>query len=42
MIPSRNETEPLLLSMTKNCETHIKQNHTRPHETLELKLNKSR
>ena len=32
------ETDNLLLSITKNCETAIKQTHTKPQETLELKL----
>ena len=42
MIRLEDETEDLLLSITKNCETLIKQTHTRPHETLELKLIQSR
>ena len=42
MIRPENETEDLLLSITKNCETLIEQTHTKPQETLELKLNKPR
>ena len=34
----KNETEDLLLSITKNCETLIQQTHTKPKETLELKM----
>ena len=37
-----NDTEVLLLSITKNCETLIKRTHTRQEETLEFKLTKSR
>ena len=40
MIRPKNETEDLLLSITKNCETLIKQTHTKPEETLEFKMNK--
>jgi len=42
MIRPKNETENLLLSITRNCETLIKQTHTRPQETLEFKLTKPR
>ena len=42
MIRPKNETEDLLLSITKNCETLIEQTHRRPEETLEFKMNKSR
>ena len=42
MIRPKNETEDLLLSITKNCETLIKQTHTKSQETLEFKLTKSR
>ena len=42
MIQPKNETEDLLLSMTKICETLIKQTHTKPEETLEFKMNKPR
>ena len=40
MVRPKNETEDLLLSITKNCETLIKQSHTKPEETLEFKMNK--
>ena len=36
MIRPKNETEDLLPSKTKNCETLIEQTHTKPQETLEL------
>ena len=39
MIRPKNETEDLLLSKTKNCETLIKQTQ-RKAETLEFKINK--
>ena len=42
MIRPKNQTEDLLLSITKNCETLIEQIHTKPQETLEFKMNKSR
>ena len=42
MIRPKNETEDLLLSITKNCETLIKQTHTKPQKTLEFKLTKPR
>ena len=42
MIRPKNETENLLLSITKNCETLIKQIHRKPEETLEFKLTKPR
>ena len=42
MIRPKNETEDLLLSITKNCETIINQTHRKPEETLEFKLDKSR
>ena len=42
MIRPKNETEDLLLSITKNCETLIEQTHTRSQETLEFKLIKTR
>ena len=41
MIRPRNETD-LLLSITKNYQTHIHQTHTKPQETLEFKLIKPR
>ena len=38
----KNETEDLLLSITKNCETLIEQTHRKAEETLEFKLIKPR
>ena len=40
LIRPRNETKDLLLSITANCETLIKQTNTKPRETLEIKLTK--
>ena len=42
MIRPKNETEDFLLSITKNCETLIEQTHTKPQETLEFKIIKTR
>ena len=42
MIRPKNETEDLLLSITKNCETLIDQTHRKLEETLEFKLIKPR
>ena len=42
MITPKNDTEDLLLSITKNCETLIEQTHRKAEETLEFKMNKSR
>ena len=42
MIRPKNETEGLLLSITKKCETLIVQTHTKPQETLEFKMIKPR
>ena len=42
MVGPKNETEDLLLSITKNCETLIQQTHTKPQETLEFKMIKPR
>ena len=42
MIRPKNQTEYLLLSITKNCETLIKQTHTKPRETMEVKMTKPR
>ena len=42
MIRPKSETEDLLLSITKNCETLIEQTHRKAEETLEFKMNKSR
>ena len=41
-IRPKNETDDLLLSITKNCETLIKQTHRKAEETLEFKLIKSK
>ena len=42
MTRPKNETEDLLLSITKNCETLIEQTHRNPQETLEFKMIKPR
>ena len=42
MIPPENETEGLLLSITKNCETLKKQTHTETEETLQFSFVKSK
>ena len=42
MVKPKNETEDLLLSITKNCETLIKQTHRKAEETLEFKMIKPR
>ena len=42
MIRPKNETEDLLLSITKNCETLIQQTHRKPEQTLEFKMIKPR
>ena len=42
MITPKNETEDLLLSITRNCETLIEQTHRKPEETLEFKMVRSR
>ena len=42
MIRPRNETEDSIISITKNCETLIKPTYTKPEETLEYTLTKSR
>ena len=42
MIRPKNETEDLLLSITKNCETLIEQTHRKAEETLEFKMIKPR
>ena len=36
MIQPKIETEDLILSITKGCQTLIEQTHTRPEETLEF------
>ena len=40
MIQPENQTEDLKLSITKNCETLIKQSHRKTEESLEFKMNK--
>ena len=42
MIQPKNETEDLLLSITKNCEKLVEQTHRKPEETLEFKMVKPR
>ena len=42
MIRPKNETEHLLLSKTKNCETLNKQTHTKAQKKLEFKMIKPR
>ena len=42
MIRPKNETEGLLLSITKNCETLIRQSQRQPEEALEVKMIKPR
>ena len=42
MIRPKNETEPLLLSIIKDCETIFKQTHTKPQETIEFKFTNSK
>ena len=42
MIRPKTQTENLLLSIAKNCETLIEQTHRKSEETLEFKMNKSR
>ena len=42
MIRPKNETEDLLLSITKNCEKLVEQTHRKPEETLEFKMLKPR
>ena len=42
MIRPKNETEGLLLSITKICETLIEQTHRKAEETLEFKMTKPR
>ena len=42
MIKPKNETENLLLSITKNCEKLVEQTHRKPEETLEFKMLKPR
>ena len=41
-IQPKNETENLLLSITKNCEKLVEQTHRKHEETLEFKMLKAR
>ena len=41
LITPKNQTEDLLFSVTKNCETPIRQTRTRPEKTLDFKRTKS-
>ena len=42
MIRPKTETEDLLLSITKKCQTLVQQAHRKPEETLEIKMLKPR
>ena len=42
MIQPKNETEDLLLSITKNCVKLVEQTHRKPEEILEFKMVKAR
>ena len=42
MIRVKNQTEDLLLSITKNCETFVEQTHRKAEDTLEFKMIKPR
>ena len=42
MIRPKNETEDLIFSITKNCETLIEETHRKAEETLEFKMIKLR
>ena len=42
VIRRKNQTDDLLLSITKKCETLIEQTHGKPEETLEFKMIKPR
>ena len=42
MIRPKNETENLLISITKNCDTLVEQTHRKPEESLEFKMIKPR
>ena len=42
MIRPKTQTEDLILSITKNCETSIDQTHRKAEETLEFKMIKPR
>ena len=38
MVRPKNQTEVLIISKTKNCETLVDQTHRKAEETLELKM----
>ena len=42
MIRPENQTDFLLLFITKNCETNIKETHTKPEKILEFKVTELR
>ena len=42
MIRPKNETDDLILSIPKNCETLFEQTHRKAEETLEFKMTKPR
>ena len=42
MIRPKNETQDLLLSITRNCETPMEQTHRKAEETLQYKVIKPR
>ena len=42
IVRPENETEDLLLSISKNCETLIEQTHTKLQETLDFEIAKPR
>ena len=42
MLRPKNQTEDLILSITKNCETLIKQTHRKAEETLDFTMIKPR
>ena len=42
MIQPKNETEDLLISITKNCETLIDQTQRKAEETFEFKMTRTR
>ena len=42
MIRLKNQTEDLLLPITKNCQTLFKKTYKEPEETLEFKMTKPR
>ena len=42
MTRPKNETQDLLLSITKNCQTLFQQTHRKPEEVFEFKMLKPR